>query len=497
MLKQLKLYIEARYTLIYIQTNEEYRLISQVKDLGSQLHYDVKCWNFDEQNDPIKFLTECEKDTQPAILILQDLHLLLKEDAAGLKIMRRLRNLKDKFKNQKKIIIVTAPYIKLHEAIKDDFIVLESPLPLYDEIKGEIDTFLANNNLGTNLTDALKDRIILSCLGLTIDQIKKIFAKTLLVNKKLDEKCLNQIIEEKKLIIGRNQVLDFYDVRESINNVGGLDNLKKWLKIRSKAFSSEAKEYGLPLPKGLLMLGVQGTGKSLTAKAVSSYWKLPLLRLDIGRVFGSLVGESESRIREAIRIAEAVSPCILWIDEIDKAFAGISGQQGDSGTSARVFGTLLTWMQEKEKPVFMVATANDISKLPPEMLRKGRFDEIFFVDLPNNYERSEILKIHLDRTRRDIKSFNLPMLVQASQNFTGAEIEQAIKDAMYLGFAEDEREFSTDDILQALKETVPLSQMMKDQIDALRNWAKVSARMASVQENSVQSVNGGGVEFVY
>ncbi|MDA3837847.1 MAG: AAA family ATPase [Candidatus Delongbacteria bacterium] len=498
MLEKLKLYIKVRYTLIYIQTNEEFRFIKQVEDLSREMNYKVITWNFDSDGDPLKFLQKAEEDKNGIIYIMQDLHLLLKEDGIGIKLMRKLKNLKNKFKNENKIIMVTAPIIKLNENIKNEFVIIESPLPNYEEIKKEIDDFMTRNKIGENLSESLKDRIVLSCLGLSIDQINKIFAKTLIENKVLDEKCLDVIIKEKKLIIGKNEILDFYDIKETINNVGGLDNLKAWLKLRSKALSNEAQEYGLSQPKGLLLLGVQGTGKSLTAKAVSSLWKLPLLKLDIGRVFGSLVGESESRIRQAIHTAETISPCILWVDEIDKAFAGMQGAQGDSGTSARVFGTLITWMQEKTKPVFMVATANDVSKLPPEILRKGRFDEIFFVDLPNKRERSEIFKIHIGMTGRDMKNYEIPDLVERSEGYTGAEIEQAIKDAMYIAFADDEREFTTEDIIKAIQETVPLSQLMEEPIKALRDWANKSARKASIDDNLLEPVKkNNNVDFVY
>jgi SpoVK/Ycf46/Vps4 family AAA+-type ATPase len=454
-------------------------LIKDLENLSKKLNYDLKEWNFGDNPKPLEFLKKIDKDENPTLYIMRDLNLFFKEDGVGLSIMSNLKNLKNKLKNKKKIIIVISSILKIHDSIKRDFLILDDPLPNYDSIKSEVDKFLQRNNLGHNLSESLKDRIVLSSLGLTIDQVNKIFAKTIHKNKKLDEKCLNQIIAEKKLVIGQSNVLDFYDVSETINNVGGLNQLKNWLRIRSKAFSQNAKDYGLPQPKGLLMLGVQGTGKSLTAKAVSSLWRLPLLKLDIGRVFGSLVGESESRIREAINVAETISPCILWIDEIDKAFAGMGGQQGDSGTSARVFGTLITWMQEKIKPVFIVATANDISKLPAEMLRKGRFDEIFFVDIPNEYEREEIFKIHIGKTKRDVQLFDLLSLVEISKGFTGAEIEQSIKDAMYVAFADNEREYNTEDILESLQNTVPLSQMKSEQIEKLRSWAKTSARMAS------------------
>lgn len=499
MIDQLRLYIKVRYTLIYIKTNEEFRFLRLLESLSGELNLNTKIFNF-AKDDPQNFIDGICKEKSNTLFIMQDFHRFLSENSVvGLKFIRHLRNFKEEFKNQNKIIIITAPVIKLPEDIKDDFIVLESPLPKQDDIRKEIDGFLQRNQLGSNLTENLKERIVLSCLGLTIDQINKIMAKTLVKNKKLDQDCLSQIIEEKKLIIGRNKILDFYDAKENMNNIGGLDNLKQWLRLRSKAYSKEAVDYGLPQPKGLLMLGVQGTGKSLTAKAVSSFWRLPLLRFDIGRVFGSLVGESENRIREAINTAEAISPCILWIDEIDKAFAGLQGSSGDSGTSARVFGTFISWMQEKEKPVFIVATANDVTKLPPELLRKGRFDEIFFVDLPNSREREEIFKIHLTLVKRDICNYDINELVQASTNFTGAEIEQVIKDAMYIAFADDERDFTTDDILCAINETVPLAETMKENIDALRQWSVNRARKASLTETENQTYKQSekNVDFVY
>lgn len=490
--------IKVRHSLIYIQTFEEERLITKIKSIGNETNHNISIWDFAKEGDPFKFLNKISSSENSQIYIMKDLYKFFKDDGVGIKLMRSLKNLREELKNQQKILIAIAPVIKIPEDIIRNFLILEDPLPSYEEIQKEIQSFLSRNKIGENISELLKDRIILSCLGLTIDQVNKILATTLLKNKKLDERCLSDIIQEKKNVIGQNQVLEFYDTTETISNIGGLDNLKNWLKIRSKAFSNEAKEYGLPHPKGLLMLGVQGTGKSLTAKAVASYWRLPLLKFDIGRVFGSLVGESENRIREALKVAETISPCILWVDEIDKAFAGLQGAQGDSGTSARVFGTLITWMQDKEKPVFIVATANDISKLPPELLRKGRFDEIFFVDIPNRREREEIFKIHIKKTKRDIKQYDLALLVESSNKFTGAEIEQAVKDAMYIAFADDERDFETKDILIALKETVPISQMMKEHIDRLREWANTSARFASITDKEkVQINNNDKVDFVY
>ena len=268
-----------------------------------------------------------------------------------------------------------------------------------------------------------------------------------------------------------------------MESVGGLDALKSWLIKRSVVFSDQARDYGLPAPKGVLLLGVQGCGKSLMAKTISNIWQLPLLRFDVGQVFGSLVGSSEENIRRAIKVAESVSPVVFWVDEIDKAFRGSrgSGAGTDGGTSARVFSTFLTWLSEKQEPVFVVATANDISALPPELLRKGRFDEIFFVDLPSFTERKEIFRVHIAKRKMNTDEFDLEALAQSATGYSGAEIEEAIISAMFDSFYEKEK-LTTDRLIEGLKLTVPLSKTMSEDIDELRKWADGRARAATSAE---------------
>ena len=294
-----------------------------------------------------------------------------------------------------------------------------------------------------------------------------------------DPADLDLILEEKRQSIRQTQILDYYPAKEQISDIGGLDNLKDWLLKRGAAFSEKARQYGLPHPRGLLLIGIQGTGKSLTAKAIAHHWHLPLLRLDVGRLFGGLVGESEARTRQMIQLAEALAPCILWIDEIDKAFGGLDGR-GDGGTASRVFGSFITWMAEKTSPVFVVATANNILSLPPEMLRRGRFDEIFFVGLPSQGDRQAIFEVHLSRLRpHTLKTYDLTRLAYETPDFSGAEIEQVIVEAMHLGFSQN-RDFTTDDILTAASEMVPLARTAQEQIEALQAWAAAGkARMAS------------------
>jgi SpoVK/Ycf46/Vps4 family AAA+-type ATPase len=312
--------------------------------------------------------------------------------------------------------------------------------------------------------------------GLTCIEAENVFAKSLVMGRQLD---LSVIIAEKEQLIRRSQVLEYYESVDGFANVGGMGLVKLWLRKRGMAFTEKARRFGLPEPKGLLLLGVQGSGKSLLAKAVASQWQLPLLRLDLGRVFSELVGSSEQNIRTALRLAESVSPCVIWLDEIEKGLAGATGSgTSDAGTSARVFGSLLTWMQEKTSPVFVIGTANDISALPPEVLRKGRFDEIFFVDLPQPQERREIFAIHLARRGRDPLDFDLNELALTSEGFSGAEIEQIIIDGLYDAF-EDGRELTDEDLFRNMKSTIPLSQTMESKISALRQWARTHARPAS------------------
>jgi len=318
---------------------------------------------------------------------------------------------------------------------------------------------------------------------LTLNEAENVFAKTLIKRGGLGAEHLDVIISEKEQIVRKSGLLEYYHSTERFDDVGGLDLLKDWLRKRQMAFTERAREYGLPTPKGVLLIGVQGCGKSLTAKAVASLWKVPLLRLDMSRIFSSLVGASEENLRNALRVAESVSPCILWVDELEKSFAGAqSSALSDAGTTARVLGYFLTWLQEKTAPCFVIATANSIEQLPPELLRKGRLDEIFFVDLPSKRERMEIFAIHLRKRKRDPSLFDLEALAEASQGFSGAEIEQAVISALYDAFSEG-RDITTDDILKAIRETVPLSVTMKEQIDALREWASGRARRASSEES--------------
>ena len=316
----------------------------------------------------------------------------------------------------------------------------------------------------------LFENLTRACQGLSLERIRRVLSKIIATYKTIDDNSIAVLLSEKKQIISQTEILEYSSVNDKIENLGGLGNLKDWLKKRKTAFSIQASNYGLPTPRGLLLIGIQGTGKSLAAKAISNEWQLPLLKLDVGRLFGGIVGESESRLRQMINVAETISPCILWIDEIDKAFSNTESK-GDSGTSNRVLATFTSWLSEKTKPVFVIATANNIDLLPLEIIRKGRFDEIFFLDLPKKEEREEIFKIHLQEFRPNTwESFDYQLLAESSDSFSGAEIRQSIIEGMYHAFYE-KREFITEDICKALEELIPLAHLESDQMIKLQNWA--------------------------
>jgi len=328
----------------------------------------------------------------------------------------------------------------------------------------------------------LKERVVEAALGLTANEIRSVLSKSLVRTRDFD---IDTVLAEKKHIIRKSGILEFFESHEDWNDVGGLEILKDWLRKRQLAFSHRARDFGLPIPRGILLLGVPGCGKSLTAKAVSGLWQMPLLRLDVGKVFSSLVGSSEENMRRAIHTAEAVAPCILWLDELEKGFSGTkSSGDSDAGTTSRVFASFITWLQEKQSQVFVIATANDVTMLPPELLRKGRFDEIFFVDLPTPHERADILKIQIAKlnrrsaVQRKWEDFDIDRIVAGMQGYSGSEIEQVIVSALYDAFYSKE-ELSTDRVLRSSSEMIPLSYTMKENIDAMREWATSRARRAS------------------
>lgn len=487
--EEFKLLLRARYPLIYIPTYEEERVEAAIREEATNLgNRPVYTWDFVDgyqgspndvgfgRRNPLQALEFVEKlaASAPAVLILRDYHRFL-EDVA---IARKLRNFARLLKSQPKNIVLLSPRITIPDDLSEVLTVLEFPLPAALEIKTEIERLLVATG-GNSLSVKVLDDLVRSCQGLSMERIRRVLARAIATHGELQPEDVDLVLEEKRQIIRQTQILDFYPATQQISDIGGLDNLKDWLLRRGGSFTDKARQYGLPHPRGLMLVGIQGTGKSLTAKAIAHHWHLPLLRLDVGRLFGGLVGESESRTRQMIQVAEALAPCILWIDEIDKAFSGL-GSKGDAGTTSRVFGTFITWLAEKTSPVFVVATANDIQALPPEMLRKGRFDEIFFVGLPSQEERKAIFNVHLSRLRpHNLKSYDIERLAYETPDFSGAEIEQTLVEAMHIGFSQS-RDFATDDVLEAASQIIPLARTAVEQIQKLQEWAASGrARLAS------------------
>ena len=383
---ELDLYLRSRFTLIVVITPEEERVLQVITSVCQQSNRTCLTWDVADgfqslterrgsvptARDPLTALEQIDKSDNDTLFVLKDFH----DCWTNAQCKRKLRSVAQRLKYSKKSIVVTTPFSKIPEELKDEVVVIEFPLPQGAELEAVLNKLGKTPGVKFNLTTLGREKLVQSALGLTASQGQRVFAKAIVSNGVLDDRDIDLVMEEKKQIIRESRALEFYTQQETPDHVGGLEVLKEWLRLRERAFSQEASAYGLPAPKGMALIGIPGTGKSLTAKMIGGLWRLPLLRLDLGALFGSLVGESEERARQALGLAETVAPCVLWIDEMEKGFA--SGGL-DGGTSQRVFATILTWMQEKTVPCFVVATANNIDSLPPELLRKGRFDEIFFL----------------------------------------------------------------------------------------------------------------------
>jgi SpoVK/Ycf46/Vps4 family AAA+-type ATPase len=495
----LDLLLRAHYPLIYLVAAEEAAVADLLQSVcaRSTPPRPQRCWDIargwqDDGNDKNALMAAllcidravAESPHIPTVYVLYDPHAFLQNPnpAQTAPIVRALKNLVQVLAKTRQTVILVSHILALPTELADVVTVLDVPLPDGAAIGQLIQQSVAPNY--RPLSPLGWEQLVKACQGLSRSQIQRVLAKAIAAKQQVDETDIDQILAEKQQIIRRTGILEFFTPQESLKQVGGLATLKAWVRSRREAFSETARSYGIPNPKGLLLVGIQGTGKSLAAKTIAREWRLPLLRLDVGRLFGGLVGESESRVRQMIQLVEAVSPCVLWIDEIDKAFGDFG--HGDAGTSQRVFGTLLTWMQEKTGPVFVVATANNVQTLPPELLRKGRFDEIFFLNLPTTAERQEIFRINLQRLRPNRwREFDLAQLAWQTRDFSGAEIEQVIIDGMYLAFsgAEPRRDFVTADILQAIAVTVPLAVLSREQVEGLQRWAeRTGARLAGATD---------------
>lgn len=494
--RRIALLARARYPLIQLVTHEEARMLRALRALGESEKMPVLTWTATEglvgpdgpvagTTDAAAMLSAVGRHQGAALFVVLDLH----PHAGRPDVVRHLRDLSGRLGQKKQALVAVGPAPIVAADLQKDTTVLDVPLPDRTEVGRILAVLLKSRRL--ELPRDRFERFVRGSLGLTENEIKRLYARILLGGGRFTDTDLHELIQEKRNAIRRSKFLELWEGGTAMSQVGGLSNLKTWLDERQLGFTPDAREFGLPEPKGVFLLGVQGCGKSLIAKAVADQWQLPLLRLDVAALFSGSGGSDESvGLRETVRIAESLAPAVLWIDEIEKGFAGREGTAGGEG-----FGWFLTWMQEKQKPVFVVATANEVRALPPELLRKGRFDEIFFVDLPNVHERLRILEIHLRRRSRDPDAFDLVRVAEETEKFSGAELEQVVISALFTAFA-SKRQLDSADLIDTAREMVPLAVTMDDRLKELREWARPRARPATLDRRRIDFFDGWAEEAI-
>ena len=496
--------LKARYSCIWLLTSEEERTEGIVMEAGPAARYGVEFWDsFDGVTDmtgevldgsqaiknPLAMLDRINKSSDRKVYVLRDLHRYLNNGQVVRAVKSTARAIANKPSNEARTIIILTPNSEVPEELNGTAVVVEVPLPKREEMSAILDNILkaidpeiaekANEN-------GNREASIDAALGLMGKQAENCFAKSLVATQKIDP---GMISEEKKRAISMSQGLEWIDPDpRGMEAVAGLERVKKFSALRRRGLTQAARDYGLPAPKGVMLAGVPGCGKSLTAKAIASDWKVPLLRLSLADSEDMYVGGSAKNLRAGLDVAELLAPCVLHIDEIEKAVSGATGPQGDGGVAKKTLGSLLTWLQEKTAPVFVVATANDVESLPAELLRKGRFDELFFVDLPTAVERRAILEVTLRQYGRDPETVgNLDSLVESSEGWSGSELAAIVPEALYAAFDDDERELTVADLEAQAAEVVPLSETARERIDAIREWSKGRARPASDPEVKSES----------
>lgn len=503
---------KARFPYVYIPTWEEERAVEFIESIAydeSLIKHTRKVYLWSQTKgfvesvgkkavnnttEPINALDFVEKCNDDAVFIFKDLHIYFGAHGrpASYNVIRRMRDIITVLHEsvKRKNVVLISPELVIPHDMQKEISVFDFPLPNVYEVIEMLDKIITENNLDdSTLEYEDKEKLAKAALGLTLQEAENAFSRAIVQNHGINRDAIKIIFDEKNQVIKKTGILEFVKSNLNLNDIGGLENLKSWLVKRNNSWLESAKKYNIPAPKGVLITGIPGCGKSLTAKAMSEIWQLPLLKLDMGKIFSGIVGSSEENMRRAIETAEAVAPSILWVDEIEKGLGGTE-RAGDSGTSIRILGTFLTWMQEKTEPVFVIATSNDISSLPPELLRKGRFDEIFFVDLPTESERAKIFEVHLNKRvagseagkNVNITDGLLGRLSAMSEGFSGAEIEQVVISALYEAFFH-KRDLEVADLENAIKNTVPLSVTQKEQIKSLRDWANVRAVSATPRED--------------
>ncbi|MBX3465928.1 MAG: AAA family ATPase [Planctomycetes bacterium] len=493
---EVEAYVRARAPLLYLVTWEEERVLRELEAVAGALKKPLHTWtetgglrttgdgNGEHTEDrrlrePAAVLGRVLRDERPGLYALVDFHPYVEQPL----VRRLLRDLAHALVTSGKTLVLVSPRLALPFELQKEVTVVEVPLPSHAELDEHLDAITAHLRASggeVQLDRRERDELVRSAQGMTLQELEQTLALAVVKAGRVDRQVIPLVLAEKEQIVKKSTALEYARWDQGFEAVGGLDQLKAFLRARRDAFSEEARSFGLPAPRGICLIGVQGCGKSLSAKAVARFYRLPLLRFDIGRVFAGIVGRSEENVRAALKLAEQLAPCVLWIDELEKSLAGVqSSGVSDGGTTARVISTITTWLQERGGDgVYVVATANDISRLPPELVRKGRFDEIFFVDLPTTAEREEVLSIHLRRRERDPADFDLGAVARAAHGFSGAELEEVVIAGLYEAFA-GRRPLTTGDLLGAVEQTVPLSLTMHERVAGIRAWAEGRARRAS------------------
>jgi SpoVK/Ycf46/Vps4 family AAA+-type ATPase len=478
--KELGWLLRAGYRVLVLETFEEERALRVLERAAAQAERGFASWSLAAGLEGRGAgsldlgLRELEALEKPLVLAVLDAQSVLADAVA----LRRLRDALPRLAQRKQTVVLLGPVVELPLELEREASRLSLPLPSADELRRLFER-VAAGGAGEPPAELL-DECVRAALGLTGAEAVRVFRKAWLAAGALDGGAVAHVLREKQKALRRVPALSFQDASEDLAQVGGLGELKRWLAERRRAFGAEARAFGLPVPRGLLLLGVQGCGKSLSAKAVARAWRFPLLRLDLAAAFGDRARSPEVTMREATAVAESLAPAVLWIDEIEKGFAATDRDP----SASRVFGAFLTWLAEKRAPVFVVATANDVTALPPELLRRGRFDELFFVDLPTESERVEILAIHLAKRGRDPAHYPLAELAARAVRLSGAELEQVVAAGLYKAFAE-RRELGENDLANAIQETVPLYETYEERVKELRDWARTRARPATLDARMV------------
>jgi len=498
----LQAHFRARQKLIWIVSKEEARIEQYIFEAAAPTKYIARCWDFAQgvtdingnaeqigDADPIAMLTtisergKAESNKERGVWIMRDLPPLL-QGPIGIPIVRRLRNFCRTVepRDTAQVIVIISPDGNVPPELANSATVIEWPLPDREEIADLVDALIDEYELTDIVKNGQRDAAIDAAIGLSGEEAQACFARSLVQLKTIDAQTVAQ---EKKRVIARERILEWFDpLPNGLDAVGGLENLKSWLKGRAAAFTSAARAYGLPRPKGAMLVGISGCGKSLTAKAIATAWGCPLIRVDLGALKSKFVGESEANLRKAFAIIEALGFCVVWFDEVEKALQGATSGSADGGVSSDAMGAVLTWMQERKSDAFVIMTANDVSALPPEFLRKGRFDELWWIDLPNQTERVEVLKASLRKHGRDKTDIDHVNVARACESFTGSEIDAIVPDALYAAFNDGARDISTDDLIAAAKTVVPLSKTAEKKIEAMRKEAQGRFRFASKFEET-------------